>query len=77
MSEQDVLDKIDDVLDSVADNKEKLAEIKAALAEEKSVQQICWNCAGTGEKGSPPAPCPDCNGDGVYSFARITKREEE
>ena len=72
---QDVLDKLDDVLDKINDNKEKIDEIRADVNAERSVQEICHHCKGTGTKGE--VPCPDCGGDGYVPNARITLRTEE
>lgn len=76
---EDVLDKLDDVLDKINDNKEKLAELEVKMDEDKSVQRLCWHCGGDGEKviGSGTGTCPDCGGDGVVPFGRITKKTEE
>ena len=72
MAEQDVLDKLADVL-------EKVNEVKEILETPQSVQTICRHCGGDGQKGTVTGSisCPDCGGDGVLTFARITNTSDE
>ena len=78
---QDVMVKLDDVLDKIADNKEKIDEVRSDLNVDRSVQRICMHCGGDGLKtdssGPDALPCPDCGGNGVIPYGRVTLTSEE
>ena len=58
----------------------RIDTLKTKMDAPKSVQHICAHCGGDGIKGNPDdgeGSCPDCGGNGVIPFGRITLTTEE